>query len=303
MGTASDDERLKEVRVRVTLLGSFTISLDGRNAGPWPRPSARRLCELLMLRPDHKLLRDGVREMLFANLAPEGSANALRRAVSMARQAISPLGEIGPRLLRADRYHISVPANIPLDIDLAAHMTALRCALEMTPGNERDAALSAALRQDAALLDDEPYSDWALEARDALELLRQRARLQLVRDRGEGHGRCQPGAVIDACEACLAHDPAAEDAAATLMRAYARTGQRQLVVRTYLRCRAALEELDLRPSSVVERAYQSAADGAVELIPPSSRTDFEWSSSRGTSLGPTIDLSSRPAEGRSLVRS
>ena len=85
-------------------------------------------------------------------------------------------------------------------------------------------ALSMALAEDGVLLEDEPYADWALRPREALELLRQRARLELARDRTRGQGRSGPEAVIEAWEACLAHDPASEEAASSLMRVYVRSG-------------------------------------------------------------------------------
>ena len=68
------------------LAGLAGEGVDGLRAGrrPWARPSARRLCEILMVSPDHVVARDAAREMLFANLGPEASANALRRALSMA---------------------------------------------------------------------------------------------------------------------------------------------------------------------------------------------------------------------------
>jgi LuxR family transcriptional regulator, maltose regulon positive regulatory protein len=254
------------VPVTVTLLGAFSIGLAGKMAGPWPRPSAKRLCELLMLRSDHKLLKEVVREILFAQLPPEGSANALRKAMSMARQALLPLGEVGSRLLRADRDYLCVSADVPIEIDLVTHETALRSGLGMEPGSERDGTLSAALLQSAAVLDDEPYSYWVLEQRDALERLRQRARLRLARDRTNGHGRSQPDAVIDSWEACLAHDAASEEAAVNLMMCYAALGQRQLVVRTYRVCRQGLEDLDLNPSSALERAYQSATKDDMDWV-------------------------------------
>ena len=97
----------------VTLLGPFTIRLGERSSGPWPRPCAKRLCEFLMLRPDHRAGREVVREVLFANLAPNASGDALRKAVSMARQALSSFGKAGPLLLQADRYHIWVPREHP----------------------------------------------------------------------------------------------------------------------------------------------------------------------------------------------
>ncbi len=134
----------------------------------------------------------------------------------MAREALSALGEEVPGLLRADRAHIWFSAEAPFDIDLVAHQEALRSALAMGPGGPRDAALSMALAEKGVLLEDEPYADWALRPREALELVRQRARLELARDRARGRGRSAPEAVIEAWEACLAHDPASEEAASVI---------------------------------------------------------------------------------------
>jgi hypothetical protein len=55
--------------VRVTLLGPFTIKLGGRSAGPWYRPPAKRLCELVMVSPGLRVGREVARELLFAELA------------------------------------------------------------------------------------------------------------------------------------------------------------------------------------------------------------------------------------------
>ena len=112
----------------------------------------------------------------------------MSRALSLAREALSALGEEVPERLRADRAHIWFSADAPLDIDLVAHEEALRSALAMEPGGPRDVALSTALAEKGVLLEDEPYADWALRPREALELLRQRARLELARDRARGRG-------------------------------------------------------------------------------------------------------------------
>ena len=140
-------DRIDVVPVTVTLLGTFNIGLGGRSAGPWPRPSAKRLCEVLMLRPDRRISKEVVREVLFPNLPPKASANALRKALSMARQALSPFGDLGPRLLGADREQVFISTETPLAIDVLEHETALRSGLCMEPGGERDAALSKALLQ------------------------------------------------------------------------------------------------------------------------------------------------------------
>jgi DNA-binding SARP family transcriptional activator len=101
-----------------------------------------------------------------------------------------------------------------------------------------------------------------MQARGELERLRQHARMELARDRANGHGRSQPEALVDAWENCLRQDPASEEAAAALMTIYAARGQRQLVARVYRRCHDGLKELGLKPSAAVERALQRATEDA-----------------------------------------
>ncbi len=151
---------------------------------------------------------------------------------------------------------IWIAQDIPVEIDFVSHEAALRSALSMGPGL-RDAALSLALTEDGVLLEDEPYADWAVRPREALELLRQRARLELARDRMSGPGQAQPHAVASAWENCLSHDPASEEAASALMHIYAASGRQALVATTYERARAALEELGLRASPALENARRT----------------------------------------------
>jgi class 3 adenylate cyclase len=252
----SGTERSSDL-VRVNLLGPFTIKLGKRSAGPWYRPPAKRLCELVMVSPGLRVGREVVRELLFVDLGPESSANALSRALSLGREALSALSDEVAGRLRADRAHIWFSAEAPLRIDLVAHEEALRSGLAMEPGGLRDAALSTALAEDGVLLEDEPFADWALRPREALELFRQRARLELARDRARGWGRSTPEAVIEAWEACLAHDPVSEEAASSLMRVYSARRQNQAVWTTYERCRAALDAFGLRPSPALEDAQRA----------------------------------------------
>ena len=145
---ASGTDRSSDL-VRVTLLGPFTIKLGARSAGPWYRPPAKRLCELVMMSPGLRVGREVARELLFADLAPAASATAISRALSLAREALSTLGKEVPERLRADRAHIWFSADPPLDIDLVAHEEAVRSALAMEPGGPRDVALTTALMKQA----------------------------------------------------------------------------------------------------------------------------------------------------------
>ena len=117
----------------------------------------------------------------------------------------------------------------------------------------------AALSDERTVLADAPYEEWALRCRDRFEVLRQRARLALARDRTKGAGLSSTAAVLEAWESCLSHDPACEEAAAALMRLYTAQGARPEAVRTYERCRAALAELGLTTSPALDEVRALAA--------------------------------------------
>jgi len=256
--------------LRIRLLGPFCVGWDGRVAGPWPRPSARRLCELVLISPGRRISRDRLCEELFPNLDPHAAARAVSKALSMARATLAELGGPACGLLGADLDHIWAAPEAEVDAEVTEE--ALRVALRMPPGRGRDDRLVAALADDGDLLPDEPYTEWALPPRERLNALRQQARLTLARDRAKGAGQSSQAAVTQAWESCFGHDPACEEAAAALVRDYLTQGRRELGVRTYERCAAALAELGLAPSQPLEEAYAEAVAGpataAVSAVGP-----------------------------------
>jgi len=235
-------------------------------AGPWPRPSARRLCALLLVSPGHRVSRDLACEELFPNLEPRAAARSLSKALSMARTALAELGEPGMTLLGADLTHLWLAPGIAVDADELT--AALESGLAMTPSQERDNALSAALASDAELLPGELYTDWVDRARDQLNALRQEARLALARERAKGIGSSSPDDVTAAWLDCFDHDPASEEAAGALICLYATEGRPEQAARVFERCRAALEELGLRISPSLERIYASSVARALPQPAP-----------------------------------
>jgi class 3 adenylate cyclase/DNA-binding SARP family transcriptional activator/tetratricopeptide (TPR) repeat protein len=254
--------------VRVRVLGEFSITTGDLVAGSWPRPSARRLCALLAVSPGHRVSRDLACEELFPRLEPRAAARSLSKALSMARAALSGLGDGGAALLGADLTHVWLSPHVVVDADVQG--SALRAGLVLAPGEVRDETLSGALADDGVLLPDEPYADWADRARDQLNSLRQEARLALARDRAKGAGRSGPDDVTAAWLACLDHDPACEEAAGALIRAFLGQGRPEQAARVFERCRAALEALGLRISPSLERVHASAmaARAVTPSVPP-----------------------------------
>ena len=242
--------------VQVTLLGQFSIAARGRVVSEWPRPSARRLCELLLVSPGRRVTRDLACDVLFPRLEPRAAARALSKALSMARSALAELGPDGAALLSADLLHIWASPDVAVDAEIRS--AALRAGLAMSAGQLRDDALSAALAEDGELLADEPYAEWAIRVRERYETLCQEARLALARDRAAGAGRAGRDDVLAAWQSCLEHDPASEEAAGALIRAYLAQGRPELAARVFERCRVALEQLGLRISPSLERLYAPA---------------------------------------------
>ena len=241
--------------MQVTLLGQFSIAARGRVVSEWPRPSARRLCELVLVSPGRRVSRDLACEELFPRLEPRAAARALSKALSMARSALAELGPDGAALLSADLLHIWASPDVAVDAETRS--AALRAGLAMSPGQLRDDALSAALAEDGELLADEPYAEWAIRVRERYETLCQEARLALARDRAMGAGRSGRDDTLAAWQSCLDHDPASEEAAGALIRAYLAQGRPELAARVFERCRVALEQLGLRISPSLERAVRA----------------------------------------------
>jgi class 3 adenylate cyclase/tetratricopeptide (TPR) repeat protein len=264
-GTAQD--AVSDQVVRIRLLGQFAITSGSRAATDWPRPTARRLCELVLVSPGRRISRDLACDELFPRLEPRTAARSLSKALSMARGALAGLGEPGTALLAADLGHIWVAGSV--EVDAETHAAALRAGLAMAPGMERDETLAAALAEDGELLAGEPYADWAAGPRERLDALRQEARLALARDRAMGSGRSGPDDVLAAWQSCQDHDPACEEAAGALVRGYFARGRPELAARAFERCRAALEQLGLRISPSLERVYAAATrDPSVPAASP-----------------------------------
>jgi class 3 adenylate cyclase/DNA-binding SARP family transcriptional activator/tetratricopeptide (TPR) repeat protein len=243
-----DARHLAPARLRAQLLGPFAITMGEKKAGPWARPPARRICELVLISRGRRVGRTEAIDALFPQLGPDEGRQALSQCLSYARAALAPLGATAWGLLQADRAHIWAYPATELEVDLELHEEALRLGLAASPGLDRDQRLSSALEQDGVLMADEPDADWAARPRERLEWARQEARLTLARDRSRGFGRSGPEAVVRAWEACLQSDPTSEEAATALMRVYGAQRRHNMVNSTYKRCLDALSELGLAVS-------------------------------------------------------
>jgi DNA-binding SARP family transcriptional activator/class 3 adenylate cyclase len=244
--------------IEASLLGLFSVATAGRVTGPWPRPSARRICQLVLVSPGRRVSRETACQALFPAYAPKAATKALYKALSMARAVLGELAPQAAELLTSDHNHIWAGPGIALEVDLDAHERALRAALAASPGERRDLLLVEALRSPAVPLDDEHEAEWAERVRQRIQYLRQEARLELARDRSAGRGRGRPEETLQAWEACLDADSSCDEAASALIRLHAAQGRRQLALAAYERCSAAYAELGLPAPASLGEAYAGA---------------------------------------------
>src|SRR5438477_1522670 len=232
--------------LRARLLGPFRVEIGERVIERWERPSARRLVQYLLLAHAHTASREQLMDALSPGLDRDRGANAIAKAISMARSAL------GEHVVEASRSFVRLA--VPVVTDLVIAMAALERATAVGPG--RRAALEDALALEGELLPEEPWAEWADAARVRLADLRRAATIELAR------------ATANWAPVFYA-DPACEEAALAVIEAYSAAGERELAVRTYQRHREVVSrELGLTVSAEIEAAYQQAAAGELAIAEP-----------------------------------
>jgi DNA-binding SARP family transcriptional activator/tetratricopeptide (TPR) repeat protein len=248
--------------LQVRLLGRFEMTAPaGQPVEQWPRPTARRLVQLLLLEPGHSVNRDRAAELLFPEVPADKAFRQLSKALSQARSALAAAAPELDGMLDADTRSIRWTSHIPSEIDLDAHVAALRGGLAEVDPDTRARLLAASLRDTEPLLPDDCYDLWVTEAADRLAVLRQQARIALAETLTATAPGGPDGRVIAAWREAFRHDRTDENTCAALMAAYAAAGNRTQVMRAHRACVVALRtELGVTPSARLATAYTHALE-------------------------------------------
>jgi DNA-binding SARP family transcriptional activator len=146
--------------VRVSLLGGFSVTVDGQPVTDrWRLRKAKTLVKLLALAPGHRLHRDVVVDQLWPDTEPDSAANNLHQIVHNIRRMIGPISIV----LNDDLVRLGPTGGLSVDVDVfeeaaaaarrTGDITALNHALQLWTG---------------PLLPEDQYADWAMEHRDDL---------------------------------------------------------------------------------------------------------------------------------------
>ena len=236
-------------KVSIRLLGGFEVAVDGTAvpAARWGRRHATALVKLLALRPDRRLHREQVLDLVWPEDQIDSAAPKLHKAAHYARRAA---GDPGAIVLRGEIVQLFPDADVAVDV----HSFELGAADAVSRG---DAALAAELveRHGGELLPDDVYEDWAAARREQLR----RLRIDLLR-------------LLERWDDIVALDPGDELAHVELMKARAAAGDRYGALRQYDRLdRTLRSELGVQPgreaTRLRDRLLRSAeADPAADEV-------------------------------------
>jgi DNA-binding SARP family transcriptional activator len=246
-----------ELPLRIHLLGGIRVSVADRviERSAWSRRSARGVVSLLALSAGHRLHREQIADALWPDLDSVAAANNLRKAVHLARRALSDDPAVADALLIGDKETISLPDDVWIDVD--AFLAAAAAARRSSDPADYGKAIEL-YRGD--LLPDDRYEAWVLPHLDELRgesvaLLAEQA--SLLGARGDLDGAAA------ALRRALIVEPLEEDLAVQLMRVLALTGRRHEAEEVYERLRDTLAaELGALPSLATQRLREEIGAGA-----------------------------------------
>ncbi len=246
--------------LRITVLGRFQLVVADVVVpeSAWRLRKARSLLKILALAPGQGVQREIALDLLWPELDGAAAANNLRGVLLVARRAIGPVG----RLVERDRMLVLEAAG-GVWIDAIAFEQAAIQAL----GRDDLAAYGRALDLYAGdLLPEDHYEDWTMAPRERYRTLA----LQLLGEVAQHYEAAHDWAgAIAAVQRALQLEPVDEDTQATLMRLYARAGQRSRALAQWETLQATLHrELDLAPSAATQQLYQAIVAGEYGPIAP-----------------------------------
>ncbi|MET2830861.1 BTAD domain-containing putative transcriptional regulator [Mesorhizobium shangrilense] len=237
------------MRVRVQLLGGFSVSLDDQPipTAAWRRDRGAALVKLLAVTRSHRIHREQVMEAFWPDLDPEAAGANLRKAIHFARRALGT-----HELIEQTAEIIALAPAADLEIDVEAFETAARLALR---GEDIAACEAAADLYTGDLLPDDPYVDWFETPRQAL-----RQRYAAVLRAGKLWQRL------------IAMDPADEQAQCALMQSALDAGNRAEAIRLFNQLSECLRiDLGVGPGAETVKLYEKAL--AVPSIDPVGLSD------------------------------
>jgi len=237
----------------VRVFGSVHVTVDGRRltAKDFGGRKPKQLLEILVLSSGRYVSKDQLAHLLWADALPQNASGSLEHYVSVLRRRLSSDRTRGGSVIVTDHggYRFDAARGW---VDLTEFNRLFGTALSSL---DRPAIEQALALVTGELLEDEPYSDWALSARRD----NQQRRLQLHVAAGElalAAGDTDVG--VAHAKAAVAIEPLHEAAVRLLMTASYRGGEQAEALRVFGQFRLALaESVGADPMPETKAVYQA----------------------------------------------
>jgi ATP/maltotriose-dependent transcriptional regulator MalT/DNA-binding SARP family transcriptional activator len=235
--------------VRIQSLGGFSVLRDGElvRISEWQSKRARELLKLLIARRGRPATRSYLMETLWPGEDSERVANRLSVALSTVRGVLDPQRRFPPEhFVVADKDAVALDVDA-IDIDVERFLSMTADGLDsvrrgdVSRGIPILSAATAAYTGD--FLEENPYDDWAIAAREEARA----AYVSALRPLAQ-HAADVDAAVISLLR-ILETDRYDEQAHLALVRALADAGRHGEAHRHYLNYRRAMDDLGVEPST------------------------------------------------------
>jgi pimeloyl-ACP methyl ester carboxylesterase/DNA-binding SARP family transcriptional activator len=229
--------------VEVRLFGPIEVRVDSDCLGPrdFGGVKPKQLFEALLVQRGRPLAKDQLAEMIWGEALPRKVAATIESYVSLLR---SRLGAARVLVVTEAGGYRAELCGVQIDLDT---FDSLVRAAAIAPPAERRQRLEAAVAIAAgAVLEDEPFAEWAMGLRRMYAERRLRAMCDLAET-------ClaleEPQAAVDLAERALVLDPLLERAHRVAIIGQYAIGEEGRALRAYERCRVMLlEELGATPA-------------------------------------------------------
>jgi pimeloyl-ACP methyl ester carboxylesterase/DNA-binding SARP family transcriptional activator len=237
----------------VGLLGRLHLELGARTLGPGDLGGRKpkQLLEILLVHQGEPVPKDRIADLLWGESLPRDPMRTVEAYVSVVRSKLDPDQDRARAILRREPAAYRVALE-DARVDLREFDDLVARALDTSPPRRRELRLEALALCRGPLLDDEPYSDWALPLR---EMYAER-RLGLLLDLAQDELDDSPAAARGHAEAVLREQPTRERAHRIVIAAHYLEHERDRALDAYTRGRDALRDLlGVSPLAETERLY------------------------------------------------
>ena len=252
--------------LQINLFGEFRVWWEGeliRSEG-WNRQKTRSLLKLLLTRPGRAFSKDEIVEALWPGVSTRAADHRLRTTVGLLRRALEPDLERGSDsryvLRKPPGYYFDRQADCQTDTgEFEEHQGNAQTASSNGKLDEATQEYRAALRlAEGEFLAEDPYEDWAMEAREEWN----ERHLSVLSELAECLARKgNYTEAIEHCEQALALDEYREELHRRLMLYHYCAGEQTLALQAYRDYARLLEqELGANPSPELVRLKEQVED-------------------------------------------